>query len=475
MAIKEDLKSLNSMIQQMDEHLQTYEELIDTTVIDVYDLDKSIKDKIASMTNDEIDNITEEELISKLNECNTDDVNNYEALKYHHTAHAEEGETFLDYGKRVFKEIKESLNELETTKKEKENLVKEANKIADDYFTYVNSAEYKEKKKARLEEMKKQAAEETDIAKKRKIEKMLSDIEKSDSLQFLFDRVETLGNKEIENITNIFFNDTRSTLVMNKFVAKLPRYGYNKDNYKMFFNLEEKFLPEEYHDLNNVFLFHVMRFISYTDPDNKTDAMFVGSILVKLFNLLYHKFENDDEKAFVNIIKRFDDYFMDNIERFKKYNTTSPNHPERIKRDKEYEEKYRLMVITSLQNEGIDVDTTLSTEELRHQLQEIIDKKNQVNELPENENIFNDIEDIDANEVNDESEAENNNEETAIPNESVTNHLVLKDKYGDYYDLQEDGTYTLFNGENNTVIEQGISEETILRLKSCDALTETAI
>ena len=60
---------------------------------------------------------------------------------------------------------------------------------------------------------------------------------------------------------------------------------------------------------------------------------------------------------------------------FEKYNTTSPLHPQRIQKDKEFEEKRRLMIIASLQNEGIEPDTSLETEELRKMLQDVIDKK----------------------------------------------------------------------------------------------------
>lgn len=258
-------------------------------------------------------------------------------------------------------------------------------------------------------------------------------------MNFLFDRINKLGKKEINNILDVFFSNSRSILVIDKFKKKIKRLEFNPDIYKMFFNIEEKFLPEEYHDFNNLFLFHVMRFVSYADMDNKTDRLYVSSILSKLYNLLYHKFGSKEmEDEFIDLIKRFDDLFEDARDSFVEKNVTSPKHPERIKKEEEMEIKRRMMIISCLQNEGIEPDTTLSTEELREQLEKVIEKKQ--NENVGNEETLHDelIED----EPSDESSIETDNEE------------ILKEIKDVVLETVSDKTYSFDEEENHKVLSE---------------------
>ena len=90
---------------------------------------------------------------------------------------------------------------------------------------------------------------------------------------------------------------------MEKFRIRIKRLGYDENTYKMFFNIEEMFLPEEYYPMNNMFLFVAMRFISYADTNNKNDAMFCSSLLIKMYNLVYHRFSTPEEELKKNSAK----------------------------------------------------------------------------------------------------------------------------------------------------------------------------
>lgn len=379
MAIREDLKNLQAMIQNMDSELSLMNDMLDTTIRDIHDLDIEMREVLSKKTMEEIESMTEEDVIDCLTEGFTgegDNTNVIHMRESYESITEEPKKTFTEYAVDIFKEIKQSLIDAENLKVEKENITKEVGEITDNYFNYVNSEEYKKKKLDRIKELKAKAEEENDEKKKKEINTMLNNIENTETLQFLFDRIEKVGEKEISSIIDTFFTLKRSEVIMQKFTSRLPKYGYNENLYKMFFNIEEKFLPKEYHDLNNIFLFVVMRYISYTDTYSKVDSLYVSSVLIKLYNLLYHKYETQEqENTFIELIKRMDNYFMPEIERFAKYNITSPNHPQRQERDREYEEKRRVMIISSLENEGIEVDTTLETEELRKMLQDVIDKK----------------------------------------------------------------------------------------------------
>lgn len=461
MSIKEDFKNLNAMVQTMDSQMGMLEELNNTTITDVYGLDIKMKDVISNLSVEEIDNMTEDDALDYLTEGFTSEgdntnISSLEELQMENDTY--KNEPFVSYVKYVFTEIKNGEIEMQKLRDEKDKLLKEVSDISDNYFNYVNSAEYKEKKLKRIEEMRKQADNEENLYKKNKIIKMLTAMEKSENLQFLFDRVESLGDKEVENIKNTFFDNKKSTLIMEKFSAKLPKFGYNTEIYKKFFNLEEKFLPEEYYKFNNVFLFHVMRFISYADINSKEDNLYVSSLLIKLYNLLYHRYESQEmEDEIVNVIKRFDDYFKPYADHFEKYNTTSPLHPQRIQKDKEFEEKRRLMIIASLQNEGIEPDTSLETEELRKMLQDVIDKKSNesvgVQEFIEPDIV--EVKSDDTNEtVSEDVEKEENVRKSSIDDMDVVNVMDQVSTAEDMHKVLE----TLDNSEEVEDFEDFLSD-----------------
>lgn len=524
MAFKDDFKNLQAMIQTMESEMEMLDDLTNGIITDVYDLDLSIKSKLLSVTEEEISSMTEEEAIKLLNECNSNDENNnVEILRESHSKSTEYcDKEFIEYVRNVFSSIKKSIDETEKMREEKIKLEKEANEITENYFNYINSAEYKEKKRQKLQELREQAESEEDIVKKNKILNMLTAMDESETLHFLFARIEKLGDKEIKNIKDIFFDNTRSSLVIEKFNSRLPRYGYNPDVYKKFFNLEENFLPDEYNKFNNLFLFHIMRFISFTDTYDKTDTLFVSTILSRLYNLIYHRYENQEiEDEFISLIKKFADYFVPYSDEFVTKNITSPDHPHRIQRDKEYEEKRRVMIIASLQNEGIEPDTTLETEELRKMLQDVMEKKQNGTSEVETEETTNEetedsvnIEDAinkpiveteseevktigELEEVIDKIEASPELEEFEKLQEEIADSIAIEedvetaeteedevveettatnevDVYVDIYDcyyISDGDTYAYCDKDNN-VIEEDILEDTVLKLISAGSLTK---
>lgn len=378
MSIKKDLQEIGNLIKQIDDHLKTMTDMSDTLIEDVYCLDLSIKDKLRSYTVETIESLTEEEVSNIIQGVTGKDYGTAKEQLEHLYSLIEEEMTFETYLKQVMVEIKKSLDQIDELEKQKKEIQDESNKIVDNYVEYLNSPEYQEKKKKKIQDMKDAIDKEENTYKKNQMKRKVTALEKSQTMEFLEERITSLGEKEIDSIKNSFFDTRKSSLIMDKFKSKFPKYGFNENSYKMFFNLEEKFLPDEYNKYNNLFLFHAMRFISYTDPYDEVDSLYAKSIVVKLYDLLYHRFhDNEAEEEFINIIKNFDDRFNKYEEEFITKNITSPEHPKRQERDKEYEEKRRLMVIASLQNEGIEVDTSLETSELKAMLEEVISKKSQ--------------------------------------------------------------------------------------------------
>lgn len=449
MAIADDYKELEGMIKSMESDIKTLSDLADSDIIGVYELNPSIKDVLMGMSQEELQAISEESQINEILKQGNCDIDSYKSIWS--SMNDEPGDDFVKSTKEMFLSYKDSASQIKELEDEKNKITDELKQVTENWFEYVNSAEYKQKKLDKLNELREKAESEADPLAKKKILEMISSMESGQTLQFLFDRIEKNPEIETRAIKDSYFDSAKSQLIIKKFKSRLPRYNYNEDIYKMFFNIEEKFLPEEYHDFNNIFLFHVMRFISHTDTYNKRDSLYVSSILMKLYNLLYHKFGDDDtEIEFLGIIKKFDDYFKPYQDEFKEKNITSPNHPVRKKRMEEQEEKLRVMIIASLQNEGIEPDTTLSTEELRAQLKEVIDKKSKDAE---------------------ESQAKIE-EESAKADEVVEEPVETRyyDIYNGFYQEIEDGVFGYFGEDDNRVGDDTFTEEDILRLMSTDSV-----
>ena len=444
----EEYKNLQNLIETMESQIGILKDVIEEQK-SMYGFTLTHNDTISTLinelnmsecTNHEIDNLLKKIAVIDKFESSYKNDSNWN------------NKDFYEYARYAIKDIQKSLNELNEIDNEKEKINEEIKKMTDNWFEYTNSEEYRNRREERLNNLRNQIESENDPVKKRKMEKALKDIKCAESLEFLFDRINKNGETEIENIKNIYFDKHRSSLIMKKFKSRIIKQGCNEEIYKMFFNIEEKFLPNEYHDFNNIFLFHVMRFVAHTDSYSKADRLKVSSILLKLYNLLYHKYPTIEmENDTINIIKKFDDYFFKFEDEFKERNVTSPNHPVRIKRDNEYEQKVRMMIIASLQNEGIEPDTRLSTEELRNMLQDIINKK--------------------------QSESVDNTETDNVEDISETNDDidVYVDPYNCVYMKNDDTTYIYKDLINDTIIEDDIDETVILQLLSTNSIEKSTL
>lgn len=330
-------------------------------------------------------------------------------------------------------------------KEETNKLRNDADVVINDYVNYLTSPEYQEKKKKRIIDMKEKAEAETNDVAKKKILRLVDAMESTMSLSFLFTRLNLLGEKEKDNILKTFFDDKRSGYVIEKYKGKSSKVGFNPDVYKYFFNLEEKFLDEEYHVYNNLYLFFVMRYIAYADAYNKEDRMYCQSIFNNMANLIYHKFTTeDDENNFKNVMCAFLDYFKDDYEYFEKYNFTHPKHPRRIEKDKEHEKEIHNILITNIKKLTHDLNIEersyldeLSNDELRILFNQLDEEKHKADvfenesepELMTTSEYDTDIDvesDIMEEEVEDEVTTENS--ELPLEESSLTSTILDSDE-----------------------------------------------
>ena len=326
-----DYKIIVELMRDMKENINILEETISRRLQDEYHLKNGIIDSILPIMMEDIDTMDIEEIESILNKHNTrDDISNFHS----------DNEI-----REIFKTIKEMSLLLYTAQKEYDDIRKDMSNVMDEYVEYMSSEKVKTAREKRLERMKKLSETETDPIQKKKIDELINVTESSANFSFLQERFQKFGNKEIENIMEGFFEKKKGDYIIDKYTERIKHFGYNPMIYTYFFNIEENFLPEEYHDYNNLFLFIYMRMVAYANVNDKKDKMFVRSLTGALAELFYHKMDDTDETAFLDIIKKVEDNFKDNIDYFKENNTTSPNHAVRKEQNMELEQKRKKAIL----------------------------------------------------------------------------------------------------------------------------------
>lgn len=296
-----------------------------------YSLDDKTIENISKMTDEDIEAVTED---------NVDGIVTFmEGYEEDVAECAEEkGLSIIGYKLNVFKEICESYKNIKDLEAEADKIREEKKQFENNYFEYIRSDEYIQRRKERIEKLKEKMEAEEDPIKKNHIKEALDMYNAMDSLSFLFTRIGacTDNSKEIQSLMESFFSTDKGGYVMEKFMKKCRKTGISPKFYEACLNLEENFLPPEYLPFNNFFLFSVMRFVAYIDINNYRQKAYASKIISNLLLLFSHRFNKpEDEMDFINVVKRFEDYLMPYIDEFKERNITWKEHPVRIKRDEE--------------------------------------------------------------------------------------------------------------------------------------------
>lgn len=289
----------------------------------------------------------------------------YESKKY----------TFM---RRVLTKLLENINQVDATYKEADDLKKEANENISNYINYISSDEYQKKKEEKIEAMRKEAMECTNPYDKKKLLATCDQLEASMNMSFVVSSMEKLGENAYKNIMETFLDDRRSNYVIERYKAKISKFGYKEDVYQYFFGIEEKFLDEKYHVFNNLFLFFLIRFVGYADPYSKKDQLYVKALITNTANLVYQKYSSDTQmNKFISVISDFLDHFEEYRSIFDKKNILHPNHPERLSRKKKQEEDIRKMIYANfaeMDYEVTDEVKNLGMDELRKLYDEVLDE-----------------------------------------------------------------------------------------------------
>ena len=318
--IRELQESLSMMKSVMSDVQSTF-----NTHCTLNSIKPEIYDKISTLTKEEFDNLNDVDLEKIYLEFKETEIEVKEDLTHEEL-------------KERLAAIHESAFDLKDLIKQSKELEEEVNIEIKKYTNYVLSPEYAAKQAEKISKLE-QRLKETDDEKERKsIAETLNIIMSSKTLDFLFARFKKYDKKEIENIVSAFFSKDKSTYILKRYKDTAGKLNLNKDIYARFVNLEEKYLPEQYHAFNNLFVFITIRMIAYADTTSKSDVTYIGAILQQLTKLFFNKFGEEDKEKFILTVENVLNYFIDYTEKFKKDNESYKEHPYRIKM-KELREK----------------------------------------------------------------------------------------------------------------------------------------
>ena len=346
-SVKSTMDEARQYIGMMNDTIKTFDETIRNS-INGFGFGNRLRDVLGKMSAEDVKNLSADS-VDKIVAFTKSKHNEIEASR-EDSDEKTKAMNFTEYCISIFTSLQDTIQKYNDAVKERDDLMEEMKSIAEKTYDSANSTK---RRKESIAELQKKCDEEADPTEKARVQKILDTLKKREDFSFLTDRIYKFGNSEVKNIINSYFDSKRSSLIKKKFDVRFKRLGYTQRIYKMFVNLEEMFLPEEYYPLNGIFFFLVERFISYADTTRKEDNLFCQAILVQIHNLVYHRFSTPEEETeFIEFIKKTDDNFMPFIDIMKEKNVASPLHPARIAQRQETEAQFRQALCDSIVAHG---------------------------------------------------------------------------------------------------------------------------
>ena len=356
-----DFSSLNQLRQMMKSAEQMFDIFVTTKLTEIQSkypfCNPSICDWIWTMDDSVIESIDLNTLDSILDKIGIEK----RELNRIRQDNARMRMSLLEFTKFMFRDVKNDLKEVLKQKHDLDDLKQQVMDAEQQLIDYTHSEEYLEVKRNRIASLEEAVEKEEDEKTKKELQEKLKIIKGLNYCEYLKDRVNAYGDKEISSLEKSFFSPNGGSLIMSKFKSACKKMGVNEEIYSRFFDLEETFLPEEYAPFNNFFLHICMRYIGYADLNNTIEKMYVDNLFNRLRMLILHSFESDnEEKQFIGVIRSVLDPFMKDVEVFKEKNTTYKSHPDRLAREERTEKERKERFLDRLELMGIEI-----TDEIR--------------------------------------------------------------------------------------------------------------
>lgn len=219
-------------------------------------------------------------------------------------------DTLKEYMQGVFEYMKSSDNfntEIDGLLKEYDHIQEEMNRIVEESIeeqAQGNVIKYLRDTINKLLNIAKENDNKESITKFETMQLAFDDSFKLNRIFDLYKRI-GVGNTKIES-------EKKAGYIYNRYKDKMRQLELKNDLIYLS-NLENKFLPEEYHDRNNLFVFIIMKYISKLSIvkglDKNNDIVFASQITTNLFLLFKNKLKDEDKELLLTNIKRVLDLF----------------------------------------------------------------------------------------------------------------------------------------------------------------------
>lgn len=219
-------------------------------------------------------------------------------------------DTLKEYMQGVFEYMKSSDNfntEVEGLLKEYDHIQEEMDRIVEESIEEQAQGDVIKYLRDTITKLLNIAKENNNKDSITKFETMQLAFDDSFKLNRIFDLYKRIGvgNTKIES-------EKKAGYIYNRYKDKMRQLELKNDLVYLS-NLENKFLPEEYHDRNNLFVFIIMKYISKLSIvkglDKNNDIVFASQITTNLFLLFKNKLKDEDKELLLTNIKRVLDLF----------------------------------------------------------------------------------------------------------------------------------------------------------------------
>ena len=328
-----EMRELLEMVKSMNESVESYRNLLSNGFGDIHGFKFEVADELALFTKEQVESFSESILMKLFTKFRDPDTTK---------EIPEDFDARVAFVKNDLLAIYDETKDYRSMLDDRNKIIQQADAARKDYVAYLNSPEYAKKKAESQDALAKKMEEETDEKKKESYRKTLDTLISSEHMDFIFTRFNSLGEKEIRNIADNFFDARRSKYIRDKFAVKVAKQGFTTTDIQHLADIEACLLGEDYYAFNNLFLFIAMRFIAYSDPSQTDDNQFVASLILRLNKLVYHRFgSQEEEDAVLAVIRDVDDKFRGMEERFREKNQYDPRSEYAKKKKAEDDEKIR--------------------------------------------------------------------------------------------------------------------------------------
>lgn len=264
------------------------------------EFEKILHDKLQTLTKD-------------INDMSLEELRVFNKIDDEHTLIEEpnmDDDTLKEYMQGVFEYMKSSdkfNTEIDDLVKEYDHIQEEMDRIVEETIEEQAKGDVINYLRETINKLLNIAKENDNIESITKFETMQLAFEDSFKLDRIVDLYTKIGvsNTKIES-------EKKAGYIYNRYKDKMRQLKLKNDLVYLS-NLEEKFLPEEYHDRNNLFVFIIMKYISklsiVNGLDKNNDIVFASQITTNLFLLFKNKLKDDDKELLLTNIKRVLDLF----------------------------------------------------------------------------------------------------------------------------------------------------------------------